>query len=210
MSDENKHGDGESARAVIEQIWYRARINAYAHREAYEEFSKDAKGYFSFELVAALISMMAVILVYVISADTAYFIYYKFLTIFFTLLSVLATLFSLYKSVMANYLKLDVKAANHEQLVNRYQYIAQRAREIKWPDLPSADVIALLKDLERDFQLLKATGNEPEDRHFEGAHKIVRKIRDDKDIQIAQSFEIGVDEKLAQSAGRPALDGEGD
>jgi hypothetical protein len=200
----NSQKDSDSARAVIEQIWYRARINAYAHREAFQEASQKSHLFFSVEIISALVSILAVILVYVVSGDPTYFIYHKVLSIIFTLLSVLATLVSLYMSVMANYLKLDVKAANHEQLVNRYQYIAQRAREIKWPDLPPEDVIGLLKDLERDFQLLKATGNEPHDRHFDNAHAIARKIRGDKDVQIAQSFEIGLSEEKAQHIGSSA------
>jgi hypothetical protein len=64
--------------------------------------------------------------------------------------------------------------------------------------------VALLKDLERDFQLLKATGTEPEDRHFDEAHNLVRKIRDDKEVRIAQSFVVGQVERMAQQIGDPA------
>jgi hypothetical protein len=120
-----------------------------------------------------------------------------------TLASVCFTLYSLYEAVMANYQKLDVKAARHEHLLNSYQFLAQRAREVKWPDLPTQDVVALLMDLERDFALLKATGTEPGDVHFEVAHRIVRKIRSDDNTRIAQSFEIGPVEEVAQHVGDP-------
>jgi hypothetical protein len=106
---------------------------------------------------------------------------------------------------MANYRKLDVMAARHEHLLNAYQFIAQRARAVKWPDLPGDEVVALLMDLERHFALLKATGTEPRDDHFEAAHAIFKKIRHDKDTRIAQSFVVGQIEEMAQHVGDPSV-----
>jgi hypothetical protein len=105
--------------------------------------------------------------------------------------SIIATLGSLFLGVMSSYLKLDVTAADHMYMLNSYQYIAQRAREVKWPDMPYEEVIALLRDLERDFQLLKARGREPEDRHFDVAHELVDKIRRNPETRSARSFEVG-------------------
>jgi hypothetical protein len=203
----NSHG-ASSARAVIEQIWYRARINAFAHRAAHEECSQQARGYFRREILASLVAILLVILVYLFSTELndhltkSLGLDIQILSILATFGSIVATLYSLYQSVMANYEKLDVRGARHAHLLNLYQFIAQRAREVKWPDMPSEDVIALLKDLERDFALLKATGSEPEDRHFVIAHGIVKKIQGEKEAQIAQSFPVGVAQE-AQHIGVP-------
>lgn len=201
MSD----GGAGSARQVIEQLWYRARINAFAHRAAEEECTKQATSLFKKEIISALVAILLVVLVYLFSTevDKEKFEYFKYLTVSATCGSIIATLYSLYNSVMANYLKLDVRAARHGHLLNLYQFIAQRAREVKWPELPADDVIALLKDLERDFALLKATGSEPEDRHFDIAHGIVKKIQGEAEARIAQSFPIGVVQE-AQHIGGPA------
>lgn len=191
-----------SARSVIEQIWYRARINAFAHRAANREASELASSYFRREVVAVLCGILSIILVYMLSTieSNSWVGVSKLL---FTFSSVACTLVSLYYSVMANYKKYNIIASDHEHLLNQYLYIAQRAREVKWPDRPDEDIVALLKDLERDFQLLKATGREPNDRHFEEAHNIVQKIRSDKETQIAQSFEVGKIEEQAQHVGDP-------
>jgi hypothetical protein len=224
----------ESARAVIEQLWYRARINAFAHRAAAEEATTFARKSFQRELVAALGAILAVIIVYVLAtsqttekvaaspskgavatldatsrqaADNPGQVVSNApssLPLIFTLISITLTLYSLYESVMANYSKLNVKAARHEHLLNSYQFIAQRAREVKWPGLPADEVVALLKDLERDFSFLKATGTEPSDRHFDIAQSIVRKIRGDRDSRIAQSFDVGAVEEYAQHLGDPS------
>lgn len=200
---------GDTARTVIEQLWYRARINAFAHRTAAEEASGKATTYFKRELIAALGAILFVILVYVFSTShEAKALKFGELTaaslaIIFTLASIICTLVSLYQSVMANYLKFDVRAARHEHCQNSFQFLAQRAREVKWPDLPAEKVEELLVDLERDFALLKATSTEPADRHFDEAHRLVRKIRGDSEVRIAQSFEVGAIEEAAQHIGDP-------
>jgi len=193
--------ESKSARAVIEQLWYRARINAFAHKVAVREASRAAEGYFRREILGALGSILCIVLVYLMStseSSTA-----QPWRMVFTFSSIALTLYSTFQSVMANYLHLNVKAADHSHLLNKYQYLAQRAREVKWPGLPTDEVVSLLRDLERDFQLLKATGTEPEDSHFDVAHAIVRKIRDDKDAHIAQSFDIGVGGRVVQHIRNP-------
>jgi hypothetical protein len=200
----------DSARAVIEQIWYRARINAFAHRAAAEEASSKATRYFKRELFAALGAILCIILVYLFSTSPeakkilVTVVPAEALSLTFTFLSIIFTLYSLYESVVAHYMKFEVLAARHEHLLNSFQFLAQRAREVKWPDLPPERVFALLDDLEREFALLKATGSEPKDAHFDIAHSIVRKIRDVKDTRIAQSFEVGSVDEIAQHVGDPS------
>jgi hypothetical protein len=86
--------------------------------------------------------------------------------------------------------------AEHKFYVGSYQYIAQRAREAKWPDKPYEEIVGLLKDLERDFQLMKARGTEPTDDIFEKANAVFDKIGRNSVANSAQSFrgESPVDE----------------
>jgi hypothetical protein len=201
--------EADSARAVIEQIWYRARINAFAHKAAAEEAATQAAGYFRRELIAALSAILFIILVYLFSTSSeaktilSPHIPPEAVSLAFTFLSIISTVYSLYESVMNNYMKFDVRAARHEHLLNSFQFLAQRAREVKWPHMPTDSVVALLDDLEREFALLKATGTEPADKHFDTAHSIVRKIKGDEDSRLAQSFEVGNVEDIAQHAGDP-------
>ena len=208
MTDKNDNTgpNTDSARPVIEQLWRRARINAFAHRAALREASDAAERYFRWEIIATLGSILFVILVYVSTSANATGLW-KYSGVAFTLLSIVGTLAALYCSVMANYLKFDVRAAEHRHLLNRYQHVAQRAREVKWPDLPAFKVNALLEDLERDFQLLKATGTEPEDRHFDVAHALVKKIRENSEGRIAQSFELEIEPAAGPRGGEAELGG---
>lgn len=187
---ETPAGGAYSVRSVINEIWYRARINAFAHRAAATELTRRAKWYFTCELGGALLSIFLVICVYFVSTvpNLQSHPQIQYVAIGLTAGSIVFTLTSLFLGVMANYLRLEVLAENHRHSLNSYQYIAQRAREAKWPDMPNEDVVALLKDLERDFQLLKARATEPEDRHFDEAHAVVSKVRSDPTSSIAQSF----------------------
>ena len=204
MSNENpKQLGGDTARAVIGQLWLRARINAFAHREAATENSDRSERSFERELIAALVSILFIIFAYIALTMDRWGEFRELIGLGFTVLSILMTLWSMYESIMANYRKLDVRSARHEHLLNSFQYLAQRARESKWPDLPTEEVEALLRDLERDFALLKATGTEPADRHFDAAHRLVKKIKEDSDARIAQSFEIGHLERVGQHVGDP-------
>jgi hypothetical protein len=51
-----------------------------------------------------------------------------------------------------------------------------------------SDMSHILRSLEESFQLLKARGVEPSDRHFDRAHKIQSKIRSDQRLVRLQSF----------------------
>jgi len=199
----------DGARSVITQIWHRARINAFAHREAADEAERKATVYFRSELITAIVGIMCIILVYVLttqekSQNTTVAI------LILTIGSISCTLFALYLTVMANYMKFDMRYERHAQLQSMYQYLAQRAREVKWPDRPDKDVIDLLKDLERDFALLKLKGLEPQDRHFDRAIEIFKKIQSDDDTRIAQSFEVGEPQEMGQQEGEPHLEHEAD
>lgn len=180
---------GGAARSVIEQIWFRARINAFAHRAAGNESADKAETFFKNEMISALLSIFSVIVVFMASTYPKGD-FNSFLIAAFTILSIIFTLFSLFYSVMANCLKLEVIAAEHRYQQNSFQYIAQRARQVKWPDMPEDEVVSLLKELERDFQLMKARGREPEDKHFDVAIQIHQKVHKNPDTKVAQSFDV--------------------
>ena len=59
--------------------------------------------------------------------------------------------------------------------------------------------LSRVKDLERDFQILKATGIEPQDHHFKRAKEIFVSIGKDADVSGAQSYNV----KTAYGEGDP-------
>ena len=197
-----------TARTVIKSIWYRARINAFAHKVASHKNRRYATFLFIGEVVSALLGILFVITVGMIStADTVVFIksHKEVLILGTTFLSVIFAVVALFLSVIANYLKFDTTAAEHKALLGLYQYIAQRAREVNWPDMPASKVLALLEDLERDFQLMKAKGTEPDDADFDAAHKIFHKIRSTPETKVGQSFDVSSEIALAESPVRPVV-----
>lgn len=198
----------ESTRAVISQLWLRARINAFAHRSAFEYLSQKGKKYFIHELCAVLISLLFLILVFAVgnSDFITSKVWKSALSLFFTIMSVTGTLYALYRNTMAIYIGFAVKAENHRNQQNRYLHLAQRAREAKWPSMPDKQITILMHDLEREFQILKAIGPEPEDIHFDKSHIILEKIKKDSDSRIAQSYDIGAPEEAGQHVGEPHLD----
>ncbi|MGH8654010.1 MAG: hypothetical protein ACREYE_18405, partial [Gammaproteobacteria bacterium] len=178
----------KTSRELIVQIWQRARINAFAHREASNEAATSAHKYFKREVGSALSGIFFVVLAYVFS--TSDHDLYRIPSTVSTLAAVVMTLISLYFSVLTHRLKLDVKEVQHERLVNSYLYLAQRTREAQWPAQTEEGVDTLLKDLERDFQILKATGTEPQNHHFERAQEIFVSIGKDEDVSGAQSYDL--------------------
>lgn len=202
MSEEQPNTNNNSAREVIEQLWRRARINAFAHKVALEDYEKQDTVFYKKTIVTSLGSILSIIIVYILSTISDFNIYgfntVPTLKVIFTLASVSLTVASLYYGIMNNHGRYGIKAEEHKFLLHSYQHIAQRAREVKWPDKPSNEVIELLKDLERDFALLKARGNEPRDKHFDTAHELVKKINDNSDSRIAQSFNLNYNEESSE------------
>jgi hypothetical protein len=188
----------KNARDRIANIWKRARINAFAHKLRHEQLSRRAILFFTGELVSSMLSVLFVILVYIFNSSNGeasqkiakYIgIDYGITALLCALISIVFALVSTVLSVIENVQKSSVAAAEHKALCGSYQYIAQRAREADWPDLASDLLVELLRDLERDFQLLKARGTEPSDKCFDQALKIFKKVRNDEDTKSAQSFD---------------------
>ncbi|MEW6289031.1 MAG: DUF4064 domain-containing protein [Thermodesulfobacteriota bacterium] len=183
-------------RDVIKNIWHRARTNAYAHKFAAEHYSKFGRRYFIAGLICSILSILCVILVYLLNSNDGQAAKYLasggidsgILALIFVLSSIVLALASIICEVIGNSEKYDIYAAEHRFLNNSYLYIAQRAREANWPDMPYSDVVELLKDLERDFQLLKVRGRDPEDRFFRNAIDLLLEIKNNENMHKSQSF----------------------
>jgi len=178
---------------IIEEIWRRARINAFAHREAFESFTTRALVIRGFQIAFTLLSILLLILFYLASSADGEMLKLvgidrKVITVGLTILSILFTFIALFLDIGGAELEWKLQAAEHRFLLGSYQHIAQRARECKWPDRPYDDLVELLRDLERDFQLLKARGMEPSDRFFVKANKLFEEVRRDPTSGQSQSF----------------------
>lgn len=187
------------ARLQIHQIWDRARSNAFAHRCASERYRARARTQFVWSLVLGLLGILSVLFAFVATS-------YKFTfcgpmdwfaqgmecgTVFSLILSILSVLFSsvgLGIGILQNYEQNEVKAEAHNNNQHWFLYIAQRAREPRWPGLSSARTIEILNDLERDFQILKARGQEPEDQDFKAGDKLLDEIKNSP-AHVRQSYQ---------------------
>jgi hypothetical protein len=190
----------KSAADICDKIWRRARINAFAHKLAAADHTKWGAVFFVAELLCVLLSIIAIVGVYLLSSPDSHIaeIFFtstedgekwrKGAALWLTIVSIMLTFTGLFLGILANYFKWDVKAAEHKFLLGSYQYIAQRAREANWPDKPVEETVELLQDLERDFSLLKARGPEPSDSVFERANKLFEKVNGDPVSRTAQSF----------------------
>lgn len=204
----------QNAADIITEIWRRARINAFAHRFAHEEAKARSLINRKKVMRCSLGSILSVISVYLVStsAESVNITPHAaaVAAFFLTLVSVFFSIRALYLDVIGSEENLRVVAAEHEFLLGSYQYIAQRAREAKWPDRPINELIELLRDLERDFQLLKARGKEPTDTHFRMAHATFADVRRDPVSRAAQSYSPELedlsDDDARQIVDQPSLE----
>jgi hypothetical protein len=154
-----------------EKIWKRARTNAFAHRAAAERYECLSKIFFCIQLALGLSGLFVIILLYaLISKDGALATGYSIMLL--TLASVLYGMGGLAVSVVQNYFAFEVKQGAHNYVQHSYLYLAQRAWSVTSPCIDDeATKSRELIDLERDFQILKARGEEPRDQAFRFAHE---------------------------------------
>jgi len=188
----------ENARKFIAQTWERARINAFAHRIAHERAIKKARRLDAIRIAATLLSLFSIIGVYILTSTDAGLValmndmHRKEAALFATIASIAFTFISLHFDFANTVGEYRVAAQEHKYFLGSFQYIAQRAREAKWPDRPYDQLVELLHDLEKDFQLLKARGTEPTDEIFEEANRMFAKIASEPVSRAAQSFPANV------------------
>jgi len=185
----------ENIRQTVSKIWKRARMNAFAHKIA----ARRAQGWETIFVVAsvvlALAAITSVILLYVLSAplnlqgagEAELETLSNWGTVF-TLGSVGFTITGIGLQTLQVHFRFGVKSTQHLHYLGSFQHIAQRSREVEWPGMPYEQMAELLRDLERDFQLLKARGLEPRDSDFDEALVLFKKIQDDDASKPMQSF----------------------
>ncbi len=198
MTSPEEDARAENARKFIAETWKRARINAFAHRIAYERAINKARRLDAIRTAATLLSLFSIIGVYILtSADAGLGAmmsdpHRKEGALFATVASIALTFVSLYFDFSNTIGEHRVVAQEHKYFLDSFQYIAQRAREAKWPDRPYEQLVELLHDLEKDFQLLKARGTEPTNEIFEEANAMFSKIASEPVSRTAQSFPTSV------------------
>ena len=212
----------------VHGIWLRARSNAFAHREAADEYRLKNSNYFLYQVIFGILSIILVLLAYVSSSGEIKRLFFLFeflfslfeflfslfkllfflhlpkslfylkslfsldefeasLPLIFTLFSVFTGSASLFKGIMQNHYEYGLKYMIHDHNQHSYLFIAQRAREVEWPGINTTKAIAILEDLERDFQVLKVRGPEPNDNQFRKANKLLERLRKGKEQEM-QSF----------------------
>lgn len=114
---------------------------------------------------------------------------FEYRKIVVAILAICLTIGSLISSQTNNQRQYDTIASEHEWLLGAYQYIAQKARSLRWDDMPLEEMAHALRSMEEGFQLLKARGTEPSDADFEAAHAIIRKLDADALTKKMQGFQ---------------------
>lgn len=166
---------------IIEQLWYRAKLNSLAHKVSMYYFEEKDSNYYRLSILSSLASILCIILGYIFNKC-------PFLNISFTILSVFSAFYSLFYTIFGNHKRYGFITEEHKYLMNSYLYIAQRSREAKLSTKSNDELEILLDDLQRDFSLLKVRGLEPSNEHFKEAHKIYVEMKEDPISSKAQSF----------------------
>jgi hypothetical protein len=200
MDSEESSAAAKLARLQIHQIWDRARSNAFAHRCAAERYRKRARTQFLWSLISGMLGILAVLLAFVATS-------YKFkfcggslsmiademecgtlISLILSIASVALSSLGLLLGIVQNYEQNEVNAETHNNNQHSFLYICQRAREPRWPGLSNSKTIEILNDLERDFQILKARGQEPQDIDFKAGDKLLEEIKHSS-AHVRQSYQ---------------------
>lgn len=198
MVEENKDYSPEApqeaalseAQKHVSKVWKRARSNAFAHRAAAEFYKKKAEQFFNYQVVFGILAILFVLLVYVVtSTKSLKFDHTEVLAVILTFLSVLSSVLGLYFSIRQNYSGFERLHQNHNHNQHSYLYLAQRAREVEFPEINAVRAEAILEDLERDFQVLKARGQEPNNEHFTEGNALLYAIKEKPEGEL-QSFTL--------------------
>lgn len=171
---DNSDANPDSLKKILDHvsdIWARARTNAFAHREAAAEYSEKSKDLTRRQLWLALGSLFSIILLGVIvqvdGADES--IPGWIVTAAGAILTITSVSFSMGSLLAGAYQaiqRFETLQALHDFKHHSYLNICQRTREVTFIGVSEGRAMAILEDLERDFQSLKIRSPEPEDRHF--------------------------------------------
>lgn len=198
----------------LENIQLRAKNNALAHREA----ASHAKQWGDTFTVLNLIFTAGALLFTALSlATTAYQFIIPLppclngfpVDVFFNILGIISAFIALFTQCILLYKHYDVTETMHLYFQNSFNYISQRSREIKRPDFDRNNIKSLVDELERHFALLKARAIEPNDKHFDRAADIQKKINSDNKYEGARTSDLykqkkGTEETPASKTDGPA------
>ena len=168
-------GDSPSLVSVqrrVEQVWRRARVNAFAHREAANQHQRRAAEYFTRQVGCGIAALVLLISAYMANAADCGYVYTAL-----AILAVVSSAVGLGMSILQNYYGYEREHVAHSHNQHSYLYIAQRAREVAWPDINYGKAKGIMEDLERDFQVLKARGPEPENENFDAANRLFERLQ---------------------------------
>ncbi|MDR0681146.1 MAG: hypothetical protein LBG15_04750 [Dysgonamonadaceae bacterium] len=168
---------------LIGKVWMRARINAFAHREAMNNSRFRESLWYVITISTSLLSMLFMTLSYINNNQST-------VSLFFLLLSIIFAFCSLFATIFSNHMRYSITFEEHKFTQNSYMLLAQRTRVAKNPTISKEKLNELYNDLERDFSDIKARGIEPQDKHFKIANKIFQERKDDNISSEALSFNI--------------------
>jgi hypothetical protein len=161
-------------------IWKRARTNAFAHRIAAENAERKTIWLTAAIALCTVLPIVAVGLTLenvtdggsVVHPATVFGLTVRHLSI----TAIISNGIALFLSVMAKELKYAESAAQHRTLMAGYQVLAQKARRKEFEGLPNDEVRHLLRNLQEMFETYKSSPYEPGDKDFEKAQERMTKI----------------------------------
>ena len=164
--------DGVSANADIKlfvakgrDIWLRARMNAFAHKQAAAHAGVLAAVTFVAEMVFIVGSIISVGLA--LQVTTAHTSGAANTDQVLGVLAIVANGLGLGVTMLGERFQWGERRAEHANLMSQYQLIAQRARRLDNAGLPHLEAYHLCRSLEESFEIFKTSSLEPSNRNHE-------------------------------------------
>ena len=190
---------------LIPKFWKRARVNALAHRIVMNRTHLFDSLCYLGTIITSLLSIFCIILAYIaidINSSNPPPAIMKILQAVFqisaldyTLCSIIFAFISLTITIFNNHMQYGIVSEQHKFTHNSYVHLALMAREAKHPDIDENKLIALYDLLEKTFVTVKVRGIEPQDKHFDEAHILFKKIEGGEVSSNIQSFNIKNDDR---------------
>lgn len=151
-------------------IWKRARTNAFAHKLKYEQMMRNQNLFFCIQTVAVV---LPIVFSGIISESTSNAALIKNLSI----ISVISGGVALLLGILISNFNFQEKKMNHKKMVSDYSLLAQRARRLfEDSSMEQNELKIFQRFLEESFEIHKATGEEPSNRFFIKASKILEQM----------------------------------
>lgn len=159
-----------------ENIWTRARHNAFAHKVALKRISTRLKCIYSAQILFLIVP---------IAATGISLQQYSFqkpnqtlnldLLIMLGIITIFSNALALGLGILVEKLQLERNCNIHKTNLSGYQLIAQKVRSIDDSILPIEDQAAIIRVIEDFFVIFKGMGDEPSDADFDKAQKMLEK-----------------------------------